>query len=81
MFGGVDPTAMGFSFDIPSLIASLIYGIIGLWIFRRAKKMANLKNILVGIALMVYPYFVSGPVKTWGVGAVLCAIAYYYWDD
>ncbi len=78
---GMDPTGMGMSFDVSSIIASIIFGIIGLWVFRHAKKTANLKNILVGIALMAYPYFVRGAVKNWGIGILLCAVAYYFWND
>lgn len=68
-----------FDFSISSIAASLLFGIIGYWIFRAGKQRANLPITGIGIALMVYPYFTSGPWGDWGVGIALCGLAYFLW--
>jgi hypothetical protein len=63
----------------PSAIFSgLIFGAIGIFIFRLGKRESHLPLLLIGIALMVYPYFTTGPLADWGVGALLCAAAFYF---
>ena len=77
---GIDPSALGLSFSVSTLIASFIFGIVGLWLFREAKKRGQLANILIAIALMVYPMFVSSVWKTWAIGIGLCVGAYFLWE-
>jgi hypothetical protein len=67
--------AMDFS---PSgLFAGFVFGVIGIWLFRKGKKEAEFDFIFIGLALMVYPYFTKGPWGDWGIGAALCSLAYY----
>jgi multisubunit Na+/H+ antiporter MnhE subunit len=68
------------SFDVPSLIAGLIFGIVGLYVFRRGKKESSLRLVMLGLALMIYPYFVEGAVLNWLAGFLLSGASYYYWD-
>ena len=69
-----------FEFSVSGLIAGLIFGAIGLWMFRRGKQRSNYKIIGISIALMFYPYITRGPLADWGVGFALCGLAYYIWD-
>jgi drug/metabolite transporter (DMT)-like permease len=71
------PAQMGLDISASSLFAGFLYGVIGIFIFRKGKKEAEFDMIFIGIALMVYPYFTHGPLADWGIGAALCAIAYY----
>jgi len=64
--------------SVSSLIAGLIFGVIGMWLFSQGKKNSNLYFVIIGLVLMVYPYFTKGPLADWGIGAGLCGIAYYY---
>lgn len=68
------------SFDVPSLIAGLIFGIVGLYVFRRGKRESSLRLVVIGLGLMIYPYFVEGAVMNWLVGFLLSGSAYYYWN-
>ncbi len=61
------------------IISSLIFGIIGMWMFREGKREAKMPIMLIAIALMMYPYLTTGPLADWGVGVVLCGLAYYFW--
>lgn len=53
------------------ILASVIFGSIGLAAFVYGKKQANLKSLVIGVILMVYPYFVPDPVAVYVIGAAL----------
>lgn len=55
------------------LFASLIFGIVGIAAFRYGKKSALIIPMVLGIALMVYPYFVP---ETWMIYAIGCALTF-----
>ena len=44
-----------------SLLASLLVSTVGFSLFIYGKKQLRLPQLATGIALMVYPYFVAGP--------------------
>jgi len=66
-------------FDPWTIAAGLIFGIIGFWLFRIGRKNQNRPIIFIGIAMMVYPYFIEGRVLNWVIGIFLSCAAYYYW--
>ncbi len=68
----------GFHFTASQIAASLLFSIIGFYVFRAGKKALNYPVIFSGVALMAYPMFTSGPLQDWGVGVVLCALAYHF---
>jgi len=47
------------SFDPASLFASLVISTVGFGIFRYGRKLDRLPQMGVGLALLVFPYFVS----------------------
>jgi hypothetical protein len=66
--------ALGFTLPSPAyLIGAILFSVIGYAAYRYGKK-ASLQTIKwIGIALMLYPYFISA--ETWllyAVGAGLC---------
>ncbi|WP_347355997.1 hypothetical protein [Bdellovibrio sp.] len=68
------------SFDGWSLVAGLLFSLIGWWLYRQGKYKDEKRFKYVGVALMVYPYFVRGALMNWAVGLLLCGYAYYWWD-
>ena len=56
---------------------SMLFGAIGGGYFIYGKKQGVLVPLVCGIALMVYPWFVSGTWPTLIVGAVLMAVPYF----
>ena len=56
-----------------NLVAWIIFGSIGFVVFIYGKKQSLLKPLLIGLLLMVYPYFVSNTLALYIVGFVLCA--------
>jgi hypothetical protein len=59
------------------IFAGLIFGVMGIYVFREGKRRLDYPLIFVGLALMFYPYLTSGEWATWGVGIGLSALTYY----
>jgi len=66
--------------DPTSLFLSVVFGVIGLVAFRHGKRESNIFCLLLGIALMVYPYFVNSPLATLAIGAGLTTVIWNIWD-
>lgn len=64
--------------SVSAILSGLLFGVIGLYVFRSGKKEGHLPHLALGIALMIYPYFTSTPLADWGLGVVLCFAAYYF---
>ena len=62
------------------LFTAIIFSTIGLAAFVYGKKSAQGKPMAVGIALMVYPYFISELWLIYAIGLALCA-ALFLWRD
>ncbi|MEO7329747.1 MAG: hypothetical protein ABI193_14300 [Minicystis sp.] len=62
--------------DGNALIASLFVGSAGFVSFAYGKKMRRLPQMIVGLAMMIYPYFVSNVALMLGVCAGLFAALY-----
>lgn len=61
-----------------TMIGGFIFGVIGIWLFRKGRRETNNKIVVIGIMLMMYPLFTLEPWSTWGIGAALCGAAYYW---
>lgn len=62
------------------LIPSLLFGSVGFVAFRVGLKRSAPWMIVVGAALMGYPYFLDAAWALWAVGAGLCGALYYVWE-
>ena len=62
---------MDLDFSFSQIMAGILFGIVGMYLLRLSKKRPNFPFMLIGIALIVYPYFVSSDWLTWIVGLVL----------
>ena len=59
-------------FSAPSLFASLLIGSLGMVLFVYGKRMERLPQLVVGLILMVYPYFVGD--VTWMIGIAVALL-------
>lgn len=50
---------MGMSFDANSLLLSLLIGCVGFVCFAYGKRQQRFPQMLAGVVLSIYPYFVS----------------------
>ena len=64
------------SFDVPSIIVTLIFSAVGFVYFAYGKKQAEFRFMACGMALMIYSYFVSSLAWNIGVGVLLSAAVF-----
>ena len=60
-----------------SLLFSLLFGTIGLGFFIYGKKQQRFAALLAGLALMIYPYFISNTYALVVIGLGLMAAPYF----
>jgi hypothetical protein len=60
------------------ILWGLLFGSIGLAFFIYGKKQQRAVPLVCGIALMVYPYFVTTTILLIGIGIALCLVPYFY---
>ena len=63
-----------------SLIAGILFGSIGFGAFVYGKKQSSFKALVVGVLLMVYPYFIPNVIALYAIGAVLTACLFIFPD-
>ena len=59
------------------LLWGLLFGSVGLGFFMYGKRQKAVVPLVCGIALMVFPYFVSDTILLVSIGAALVAIPYF----
>jgi hypothetical protein len=62
--------------ELPSptyIVGAVVFGIIGFLAFRDGRRTKRRLTLWLGVALMFYPYAVSGTWMLYMVGACLCA--------
>ena len=67
-------------FDAAKIIACTVFGAIGFVVFVYGKKNKLFRPMIIGVALMMYPYFISGTFFLYLVGIALTA-ALYFWRE
>ena len=70
--GGLDAG----SFSASNLFAGFAFGVFGWYFFKGGRKDGNGAHVIIGLALMIYPYFVTGAWLIWGIGIALMALAF-----
>ncbi|HEY2678511.1 MAG TPA: hypothetical protein VGI65_16170 [Steroidobacteraceae bacterium] len=60
------------------LLWGLLFGSIGLGFFMYGRKQRLVVPLVCGLALMIFPYFVSGTVLVIVIGIALMAIPYFF---
>lgn len=62
------------------LMWNVVFSSVGLAYFVYGKKQGALIPLFCGLGLMIFPYFISGTLTLVIVGAILCALP-WYWRD
>lgn len=71
--------SLGFSLPTPAyIIGAILFGLIGYAAYRYGKQKSLNKVKWTGVALMIYPYAISGTEMLYVVGAVL-SLGLYVW--
>lgn len=64
------------SFDPGTLFVSLMTSVVGYALFQYGRKQARLPQVIGGLALMVYPYFVASLASLLVIGLLICAVVW-----
>ena len=64
--------------SISSFAAGLIFGSFGIYAFKRGKTRGYALDIILGLILMIYPYFIENAFLNWGIGISLLLAVYYF---
>jgi hypothetical protein len=67
--------------DVNTFLVSFVFGMIGLGMFMYGKKAGRMPPLLVGLALMVVPYFFSSILMMTLSCSALIVIAYLLRDS
>lgn len=65
---------------ISNFVGGMIFGSVGFVAFVYGKKMAQYRMMVIGLLLMVFPYFISGNLALYGIGSAL-TLALFLWKD
>jgi hypothetical protein len=69
--------------EMPSasvLFASLLFGSVGFAVFMYGKKSMHWQPMIIGVALMVYPYFVENVLLLYAIGIALSISLFVFRD-
>jgi len=73
-----DLQSIGFQLPTPAYIfGAIVFGVIGFVAYRHGRKSDQPMTLWLGVALMVYPYVVTGTWMLYAVGIALCAALYF----
>ncbi|MFZ4774664.1 MAG: hypothetical protein ACOYM3_04835 [Terrimicrobiaceae bacterium] len=61
-----------------SILGAIIFGAIGMGAFVHGKRNGLVKPMLIGVALMGYPYFIADGFLVFVIGAALCFLLYFF---
>lgn len=64
--------------DVSSLMLSVFFGALGAGYALYGRKQRALAPLISGVALMVFPYFVTGGLMTLVIGAAIAAVPYFW---
>jgi predicted membrane protein len=63
--------------DTSSLLWGLLFGSIGLGFLMYGRKQRAVVPLVCGLALMLFPYFVSNPILLVTIGIAIMAVPYF----
>ena len=79
-YGVSNPLSGGGGFNWWNILSGILFGIIGWYAFIHGKREKSWRPMVIGIVLMVYPYFVSNTFWAFAIGIALTA-ALYFWRE
>ncbi|MEI7998403.1 MAG: hypothetical protein WCH62_02725 [Candidatus Omnitrophota bacterium] len=75
---GVSPSS--FSFSFASLMAYIIFGIVGMYAFNYGRREKSYQPCVIGTVLLIYPYFVHSTILLYIIGIGVSSLL-YFWRD
>jgi len=70
--------ALGLELPSPAyILGAIVFGLVGIGAFRYGRKGGKPRTLWLGVALMFYPYLISGTLWLYLVGVALCGGIWY----
>jgi hypothetical protein len=66
--------------NFANLIAGLLFGSIGFVAFVYGKRLSLWRPMLLGLGLMIFPYFVEGALPLYAIGSAGSALLFFLRD-
>ncbi len=63
-----------------ALFAGILFSGIGFIAFRYGRKQNSVQAMVIGVVLMVYPYFIANAIIMWLIGVALIAGLFLFRD-
>jgi len=79
-YGVSNPLGSGGGFNWWNILGGIIFSIIGWYAFIHGKREKSMRPMVIGIVLMVYPYFVPNALLAFAIGIALTA-ALFLWRE
>ena len=64
------------NFNISGIFAGLIFGAFGMYFLKKGKDDGEVPPIMIGLALLIYPYFIENVFFLWGIGVFLMFLGF-----
>jgi len=64
------------NFSPSAIAAGLLFGVAGLYFLRYGRKRSNRWSMVIGGAMLIFPYFIESAGLTWLLGAILFVTAW-----
>ncbi len=64
-----------------NLLAGLLFGTVGFWIFRKSIQKSNLKLAVIAVSMILWTYFAPNDYADWIGCFALSGAAYYVWNE
>ena len=74
-------TTLFLMFSPYNILAGFIFGTIGWGSWRYGRSLDRWKPVAIGVALMVYPYFIYNSWLLWGIGVGLLVLLWFQHHD
>lgn len=63
--------------DANTIMLSILFGAIGTGMFMYGRKQVDLRFVIAGVVLMIFPYFTPGVLSETIVGAIVTACPFF----
>ena len=61
-----------------TLLAGIVFGAVGTVAFIYGKKQSEMRIMIIGVLLLVYPYLIENAIAQWVIGALLTAALFIF---
>ena len=72
----MDLSTLGLDLSLGSLFAGFVFGVFGFYLIKEGRRQSHAWFVVIGLFLIVYPYFISNTFLLWLIGCAGLGLAY-----